>query len=316
MKTAILDDYLNVALDSADWSGVDALGELRVFREPVTDEDRLADELAPFDVICAMRERTAFPASLLARLPNLKLLVTTGMGNPSIDMDAARAQGVTVCGTHGSGHATAELAFGLLLSLARDLPGQVRSVQDGGWQTRMGQDVAGARLGLLGLGRIGGRMAEYGRVFGMDVVAWSQNLTEERCAQMGVRRVEKDELFATSDYVSLHLRLSERTHHIVDADALGRMKPGARLINTSRADLVDEAALIAALREGRLAGAALDVHREEPLPADAPIRAAPNVLLTPHLGYVSDGTFATFYGETVEAVLAYAKGAPVRVLNP
>ena len=315
MRVAILDDYQGAAGDHADWSRLEGRAELTMFHDVVSDENRLAERLAGFDVICLMRERTAFPASLIQRLPKLKLLVTTGMGNAAIDLDAARQAGIVVCGTHGSGHGTAELAFGLILALARGLVPEVRSLSSGGWQQRVGRDLAGARLGIVGLGRLGGKLAEFGNAFGMDVLAWSENLKPEGATEKGARRVDKSELFASSDFVSLHLRLSERTVGIVGSRELRAMKRDAYLLNTARAQLVDQVALIEVLRAGRIAGAALDVFDVEPLPVAHPLRSVPNLLMTPHLGYVTRENYRTFYGETLEAVEAWLDGAPVRVIS-
>lgn len=312
-KIAILDDYQRVALDLADWSSLSD-AEITVFDRHIEDEDALAAALRPFDVIAIMRERTPFPRSLFARLPALKLLVTSGMKNAAVDMEAARDHGVAVCGTASSGHATAELSMLMILALARKLPDQMRTMRDGGWQGGLGRDLRGARLGLLGMGRLGGEMARFGAAFGMDVVGWSQNLTPQAAAAAGARYVEKSELFETSDFVSVHLRLSERTEGIVGRDDIARMKPDACLINTSRGGLVDNEALVAAVTEGRLGGAALDVFEREPLPADDPLRSVPGLLLTPHIGYVTRESYEVFYPETVEAIRAWLDGRPVRVL--
>ncbi|MGX1097592.1 D-2-hydroxyacid dehydrogenase family protein [Amorphus sp. MBR-141] len=312
-KIAILDDYQNVALDMADWSALSE-AEITVFDRHIEDEAALAAALQPFDVIAIMRERTPFPRSLFARLPALKLLVTSGMKNAAVDLDAARDHGVAVCGTASSGHATAELSFLMILSLARKLPEQMASMREGGWQVGLGRDLRGTRLGLLGMGRLGTEMAKFGTAFGMDVVGWSQNLTPEAAEAAGARYVEKAELFATSDFVSVHLRLSDRTQGIVGREDIARMKPDACLINTSRGGLVDNDALVAALEAGRLGGAALDVYDHEPLPADDPLRSVPGLLLTPHIGYVTRESYEVFYPETVEAIRAWLDGKPVRVL--
>lgn len=314
IKVAVLDDYQDVARDYADWSALDGRAELTVFRDTISDEEALA-RLADFDAVCLMRERTPFSASLIARLPKLKLIVTTGMHNASIDMDPARMQNVLVCGTTSIGHSTAELAFAFVLQLARGISRESASLAGGGWQVGVGRDLAGARLGLLGLGRLGGMMAGYARAFEMDVVAWSENLTEEAAAEKGVQRVSKDEMFATSDFVSVHLRLSARTTGIVGSREFAQMKRDAYLINTSRAPIVDQEALIEALNTQRIAGAALDVFDQEPLPRDHPLRSAPNLLMTPHIGYVTRDTYQVFYRETLEAVLGWLDGKPVRVIK-
>ncbi|SFS32166.1 D-2-hydroxyacid dehydrogenase family protein [Saccharopolyspora flava] len=313
MRIAVLDDYQDVARSYADWGSLD----VEVFSEHIRDMDELVARLEPFEVIAAMRERTPFPRAVLSRLPNLKLLVTTGMRNASIDLDAARELGVVVSGT-GSGRgwgATSELAWGLILAVLRDIPGQDRRIREGGWQTGVGVELGGKTLGVLGLGRLGSQVAAVGRAFGMDVIAWSRNLTEQRAAEGGARLVGKDELFATSDVLSVHLVLGERTRGLVGEAELALMKPTAYLINTSRGPIVDEAALRAALHEGRIAGAGIDVFGTEPLPADDPWRTTPRTVLTPHIGYVTDDTYEAFFAETVEDVRAFAAGSPIRVLN-
>ncbi|TDD86902.1 D-2-hydroxyacid dehydrogenase family protein [Saccharopolyspora karakumensis] len=313
MRIAVLDDYQDVARSYADWDGLD----VEVFTEHIADVDELVSRLEPFDVIAAMRERTRFPREVITRLPNLELLVTTGMRNASIDLDAAREHGVVVSGT-GSGRgwaATSELAWGLIFALLRDIPRQDRQIRTGGWQTGVGVELGGKTLGVLGLGRLGSHMATVGRAFGMDVMAWSSNLTEQRAAEVGARLVGKDELFERSDVLSVHLVLSERSRGLVGADELALMKPTAYLINTSRGPIVDEDALRTALRGGRIAGAGLDVYGTEPLPADHPWRDTPRTVLTPHIGYVTDDTYQAFFVETVENVKAFAAGSPIRVLN-
>jgi phosphoglycerate dehydrogenase-like enzyme len=314
-RIAVLDDYQSVAAEFCDWSQVSEPVRVVEFHDAVADEDALAARLEPFDVVLAMRERTEFPRSLLERLPNLRLLVTTGMRNRAIDVAAATGLGITVCGTGASAAATAELTWGLALATLRQIPREDASVRAGGWQQTLGGDLDGARLGVVGLGRLGSRVATVGRAFGMDVVAWSQNLTDERAAEVGVRRVERDELFATADVVTVHLLLSRRTRGLIGADDLGRMKPTAVLVNTSRGPIVDQQALLDALHSGRIAGAGLDVFETEPLPRDHPLRSAPRTVLTPHLGYVTRGTYEVFYGEAVEDVAAWVAGEPVRVLE-
>jgi len=314
MRIAVLDDYQNVASTFADWSSLSGRAELTIFHDTVRHEDDLAKRLAVFDAVCLMRERTPFPASLIARLPRLKLIVTTGMNNASLDLAAAKARGILVCGTNSVGHSTAELAFAFVLQLARGISRESASLAEGGWQVGVGRDLAGARLGLLGLGRLGAKMAAYGRAFGMEVVAWSQNLTEEAASEKGAERVSREELFASSDFVSVHLRLSPRTTCIVGAAEFARMKRDAFLINTSRAGIIDQAALLNALQHQMIAGAALDVFDEEPLPEEHPLRHAPNLLMTPHIGYVTRDTYAVFYRETLEAVLGWLDGNPVRMI--
>ncbi len=315
VRIAVLDDYQGVAQAFADWSTLPDDAEIVFFGEVIGDENAVAERLQDFQIICAMRERTPFPATVLRRLPNLKLLVTTGMRNASIDLDAARACGVMVCGTASPAHATAELAMGLVLALARGIASEAHSVRAGGWQVGVGRDVRGATLGIIGLGRLGGALARMAEGFGMRLVAWSQNLTEARAAECGATLLTKEQLLAEADFVTIHLRLSERSRGLIDRAALSLMKPDAYLINTSRAPIVDTEALVDALRANRIAGAALDVHDEEPLPPDAPLRQIDNLLLTPHIGYVTRETYEVFYRETVEAVAAYLAGNPVRVLT-
>ena len=315
MRIAVLDDYFDAARHLADWSPMTGRADIQVFTEPLGGEDNAAKRLADFEIIVGMRERTPFPAALIRRLPKLKLLITTGMRNLSFDLEAAHSQGVTVCGTGGVGSATSELAVGLMIALMRDIPGQFASMRQGGWQTRPGYDLAGKTLGLLGLGKVGGAVASVGNAFNMKVIAWSQNLTEQRAAECRARRVEKEELFRQSDVLSIHLILSERTRGLVGARELGMMKPTAFLVNTSRGPIVDEAALLQTLQEKRIAGAAIDVYGVEPLPAAHPIRKLDNVLLTPHLGYVSAENFAKMYQDAIEDIVAFLDGKPVRVLK-
>ena len=317
MRIAILDDYQGVALELADWSAIRARAEIVVFRRAFADPDAAAAALASFEIVCAMRERTPFPRALLARLPRLKCLVTTGMANASIDLAAAREQGIVVCGTsHGPGQAaTAELAFALMLAAARGLVAEDRAVRAGAWQTRLGFMLRGKTLGIVGLGAVGRHLAGYAAAFGMSVLAWSRSLDDERAARSGARRAPLDDLLAQSDFVSLNVALNEGTRGLIGARELALMKPGAILVNTARGPVVDEAALIAALRENRLAGAALDVYAREPLPADHPFRAMPDkIVLAPHIGYVTREVYDVFYRDTAEAVLAFLNGAPIRTL--
>ncbi len=317
MKIAILDDYHDVAKRYADWGSLGGDAEVQIFNNFIPDE-QVEATLAPFDVIIAMRERTPFPAARIRALPRLRLLVTTGMRNNAIDMQACAAQGIVVSGAPGSADAntaTAELAWAHILGLFKHLPAEDAAMRRGMWQTGMPEPLAGKRLGVLGLGKLGAAVAKVGLAFGMDVVAWSPNLTDERAADAGVKRVDKHELFSTSDVVSLHLILSDRSRHIVDAAALAAMKPSAYLVNTSRAGLVDQEALIDALVKFRIAGAGLDVYDEEPLSPTDTVRDLDNVILTPHLGYVSRENFEAFYRNALEAVKAWHAGQPVRVLN-
>jgi len=314
LRIAILDDYQNAALSSAAWDGLDA--DITVFRDHVSETGSLIERLRPFDVIVAMRERTPFTAERIGLLPNLRLLVTTGMRNASIDVAAANAAGVTVCGTGGSSGATPELTWALILSLARHVPAEDRAVRDGGWQHTVGFGLSGRTLGIVGLGRIGQRVAAVGKAFGMDVIAWSQNLTAAAAAEHGVTAVAKDELFSAADVITIHYKLSERSAGLVGKRDLERMKPTAFLVNTSRGPIVDNDALLKVLNSGDIAGAALDVYDEEPLPSGHPMRSAPRTVLTPHVGYVTDDGYRTFYGDAVEDIAAFAEGRPVRVLPP
>ncbi|MGD1880488.1 MAG: D-2-hydroxyacid dehydrogenase family protein [Kiloniellaceae bacterium] len=316
MKIALLDDYQGVALDSADWSAVTAQAEITVFQDTMTDLDALAARLRDFAGIGIMRERTPFPKALLERLPNLKLLVTTGHRNDSIDVAAAKALGVTVCGTPSSAHAAAELTWALIMAAARRLDVEMRSFRDGGWQVGLGRDLKGATLGVIGLGRLGGQVAGFGRAFGMRVIAWSQNLTAERAAEAGAEAVDKETLFREANFVTLHLRLSDRSRGLVNAEMLALMKPDAWVVNTSRGPIIDRAALLAALTEKRIGGAALDVFDVEPLPADDDLRRLDNVVATPHVGYVSRENYGTMYRVTAENIAAFLAGTPQNVVEP
>src|SRR5437016_1562178 len=314
MRLSILDDYQGVAVDMADWSPISNRGiEIAVERFPFADEDDVVRSLADSEIVCAMRERTAFPKRVVDRLPKLKLLITTGMRNASFDMAALKDRGVTVCGTGGSGGGnedTAELAWGLILGAVRHIAEDHQFMRQGGWQTRIGHRVAGKTLGLLGLGRLGSAVARVGLAFGMKAIAWSQNLTAERAAAQGVERVEKDELFRRSDILSVHLVLSPRSRGLVGRREIGLMKPSAILVNTSRGPICDTEAIIAALKEGRLAYAGLDVYDQEPLPIGHPLRTAPNVILTPHIGYVTEENYHSSYPQIVENITAFLDGKP------
>lgn len=315
----VLDDSQNVARASADWSPVEARADLRILSEAFASEEAVAAALADAEIIIPMRERTVFTASLLDRLPRLKLLATTGPRTSTLDIAACTARGIVVTNTGGSqvGAATSELAFALILASARGLGRADAAMHQGGWHegVPLGEVVAGKRLGIVGLGKLGQRVARYAKAFDMEVVAWSQNLTDETAAAAGVRRVEKTELFATSDVISLHLVLSERTRGIVGEAELRAMKPGACLVNTARGPLVAERPFLERLQAGSIR-AALDVYDKEPLPADHPLRSLPNVVLTPHLGYSAAPVFAEYYGESVENVVAFLDGDPIRVVNP
>ncbi|WP_158809823.1 D-2-hydroxyacid dehydrogenase family protein [Beijerinckia sp. L45] len=320
-KIAILDDSQHVALQAADWDRLRKRGiAIAVMSEPFASEDAAAAALADVEIIVPMRERTPFPASLIARLPQLRLVALTGGRAPTLDIAACTQRGVLVCNTGGgefSTAATAELAWALLLAAYRNVPQADALIRSGRWHEAlpMGESLDGKRLGIVGLGKLGARVARFGQAFGMEVVAWSQNLTDEAAIAHGARRVSKDELFATADAVTLHLVLSARSRGIVGASELAAMKQGAVLINTSRGPLVDEAALLATLKSGRIT-AALDVFGQEPLPADHPLRSAPNTVLTPHLGYSSWPVMHRFYQDSVENIEAWLDGAPIRMLNP
>jgi phosphoglycerate dehydrogenase-like enzyme len=312
IAVAVLDDYQGVAQAYADWSTVPGGADVHAFRDHIADPDDLVAALAPFPVVVAMRERTPFPRDVLERLPELKLLVTTGPVNAAIDVAAARERGVEVAGTGGLLSNTVELTWALLLALVKKLPQETAAVRSGRWQTVVGGDLAGRTLGLVGLGRIGGQMATIAAVFGMDVIAWSTNLDAAKAAEQGARYVAKDELFARADVVSIHLQLSERTRGIVGGAELAAMKPTAYLVNTSRGPIVDEEALAATLAAGTIAGAGLDTFGTEPLPAGHPFRMLPNVIATPHVGYVSERCYEIFWRDIVEDVAAWVAGAPVR----
>jgi phosphoglycerate dehydrogenase-like enzyme len=313
---AILDDYQNAALQMADWSKLQREHRVVVFNERLPDIEALARTLAPFDVICLMRERTPFPRALLERLPNLRLLVTTGKRNASIDMQAASDRKITVCGTGGGGKSTAELTIGLMLALARHLREEFHTMRaGGGWQTTIGMDLEGRTLGVIGLGNLGSKVGKICSAMGMKVIAWSENLTPERAAQGGAERVDKDELFQRADVVTIHSVLSPRTRGLVGARELALMKPTAFVVNTSRGPIVDETAMLAALREKRIAGYGADTFEVEPLPSDHPLRSEPRALLTPHLGYVTEETYRGFYAGTVAAIEGWLAGKPIGVIT-
>jgi phosphoglycerate dehydrogenase-like enzyme len=314
-RVAILDDYQSVALSLADWKSLGPDVSVQAFHERISGEDTLAKRLGDFQVIVVMRERTHFPRSLLERLPKLKLLVTTGMRNVAIDVKAAADLGIVVSGTALLTPPTAELTWGLIIALARHIPQEARQMRTRGWQTTIGVGLNGKVLGILGLGKLGSEVARVGRAFQMEVIAWSQNLAAEHAASLGATRVEKDELFQRADFVTIHLILSKRTRGLVTAHELGLMKPSACLINTSRGPIVDERALIDALTNRKFAGAALDVYDEEPLPDDHPLRKLDNLVLTPHLGYVTVENYRLGYGQAVEDIRAFLAGQPIRILS-
>ncbi|MFD7483824.1 D-2-hydroxyacid dehydrogenase family protein [Streptomyces mirabilis] len=316
-RCAVLDDFQNVASACADWSTLSDRVEVVSFAEHFATEDELAAALADFDFVVTLRERVAFPESLLNRLPRLKLLIASGMRNSLIDYAAAKAGGVTVCGTQSSSTPPVELTWALLLGLARGIVQENNALRDGGpWQSTVGADLHSRTLGLLGLGKIGSRVAQVGLAFGMEVTAWSRHLTKERADEVGVELASsKEELLASSDFISVHLALSDRTRGLLGAAELALLKPTAYLINTSRSAIVDQDALLAALHEGRIAGAGVDVFDVEPLPGNHPMRTAPRLLATPHLGYVSRANYARYYGQALEDIQAYLDGDPVRVLG-
>jgi len=314
MQIAVIDDWQGVAQSVVDWSTVRALGDLHFIHEYPADTATLAQRLQPYAIICVMRERTLFDEALLAALPNLKLLVTGGMRNAAIDLPAAERLGIQVCGTESYKHAAPELTWALLMALTRNLRAEAQSVREGGWQVGLGGDLHGKTLGILGLGSIGEKVARFAQAFGMQVIAWSENLTPARAEAVGVTRVSKQDLFERADVLTVHLVLSARTRHMVDAQALAWLQPHALLINTSRGPIVDEQALIEALDSGRLAGAALDVFDQEPLPQDHPFRRMDNVLATPHVGYVTRNNYQVFFSQMVENILAWHAGQPLRLL--
>jgi phosphoglycerate dehydrogenase-like enzyme len=321
-RIALLDDYQQAAHRFAEFEQLPESCDVVVFDSPFdastaasSEPDAVAEALQGFDVVCCMRERTRFDADRLARLPDLKLLITTGARNASIDVAAAQSQGVVVCGTRSPGHAASELAWALVLGLQRHLVAEDASMRDGRWQTTVGRDCHGLTLGLLGLGRHGANVARFGQAFGMRCIAWSTNLEQARCDEVGVEYVSREDFFSQSDVLSIHLVMGKRNRGLVGADELALMKPDALLINTSRGPIVDEDALVATLKAGAIGGAGLDVYAEEPVPVDHPLRTAPRTLLTSHVGFVTEQTYKVFYGETVEAIEAWLDGAPIRQLT-
>ena len=314
-RCAIIDDYQGCALEMADWSVLAGEVEIEVFDTHIDGEDEIARRLGDFEIICIMRERTPFPRSQFEKLPRLELLLTSGMRNLSIDIAAARDNGVVVCGTPALGYPTAELTWGLILALVRYIPREDKATRAGGWQQTLGHGLRGKTLGVIGLGRLGGQVATIGKAFGMEVTAWSQNLTEARCAELGVSLSTKAAIMAEADVITIHQVLSDRTRGLITAADLALMKPEARLINTSRGPIVDEAALIDVLRRGAIAGAALDVFDVEPLPADHVFRRLDNIVVSPHLGYVTVENYRGYYGGAVENIRAWLGGEPIRVIE-
>jgi len=316
MRVAVLDDYQGVAGDRTDWEIVKDDVDITVFDDHIFDEDAIAERLKDFEIICAMRERTPFPRSQLEKLPNLKLLITSGMRNRGIDTAAANEMGVMVCGTPSVGRPTADLAWGLILGLARQIPMEDRRVRASGWQETIGTSLQGKTLGIAGLGNLGSRMAAVAKAFEMDVIAWSQNLTAEKCAEHGVALVSKGDLLARSDFITIHLILSDRTRGVFGAAELAKMKPTAYIVNTSRGPIIDEDALAAALRNNTIAGAGIDVFSVEPLPADHQFRNLENMIVTPHLGYVEVANYDAYFGGYAAAIRGFLDGKPVNEIEP
>ena len=315
MRVAVLDDYQSVAMEVADWSVLPAGTEVQTFSDHLDDIEAVAERLQDFEIVVAMRERTPFPRELLERLPRLELLITTGSQNAAIDVEAARELGAIVCGTGSLGFATAELTWGLILALARQIPREDRAIREGGWQVALGQGLQGKTLGIIGLGNLGTQVARIGAAFGMELVAWSQNLTEERAQAAGAELAPLEELLARSDVVTIHLKLSERTRGLIGAPELEAMKQSAYIVNTSRGPIIDEDALVEALEDGAIAGAGLDTFDREPLPLDHPLRRLPNTVLTPHVGYVIEDGYRGYYGDAVEDIAAFLAGSPVRMIE-
>ena len=315
-RCAILDDYQNVVLKITDWSKVSGDLDIKVFNQHLGSPENVIKALQGFEIVCAMRERTAFPRAVIEKLPDLKLLITTGLRNASIDVAAAKERGVVVCGTPSTGNPTSGIAIGLMLELTRRIGYENARMKAGvPWQTTIGMDLDGMTLGVLGLGKLGTRTAKIAQAFGMKVIAWSQNLTPEKCKEVGVDYVSKEDLFRHADFITIHVILSQRTRGLVGAKEIALMKPSAYLINTSRGPIIDEAAMLTALRENKIAGAGLDVFDVEPLPVDHPLRKMDNVVLTPHLGYVATQNYRAYFGGVVDDIRAFLDGKPVRVLD-
>jgi len=315
LQIAVLDDWQSVASSVVDWTVLDPIGEVTFLHDYPADTATMVARLQSFEVICVMRERSQFNEALLSQLPHLKLLVTGGMRNAALDLPAAARLGIQVCGTDSYKNAAPEVTWALIMGITRNLVTEANSMRNGGWQVGLGSDLYGKTLGILGLGSIGKWVAQYGKAFGMRVIAWSENLTAERAAESGVTYVSKQELFEQSDVLSVHLVLSDRSRGLVDAQALNWMKPTAYLVNTARGPIVDEAALISLLQQHRIAGAALDVYDPEPLPADHPFRSMDNVLATPHIGYVTENNYRMFFSQMIEDIQAWHGGKPIRVIG-
>jgi len=316
VRVVVLDDHQHAAMDAGPWERLAERFRVETLHEPIADTDALVAALAGAPVVVAMRERTSFDAERLERLTDLRLLVTTGMANAAIDLDAAARNGIVVCGTRGRSRHTVELTWGLILALLRSIPQEDARVRAGGWQHTLGAELDGATLGLVGLGRLGSAMVPVARAFGMDVVAWSQNLDAARAAEAGAEAVAKDELFRSADVVSVHYKLSSRSERLVGADEIAAMRPSSYLVNTSRGPIVDTPALLRALHDGAIAGAALDVYDREPLAPDDPLRSAPRTVLTPHLGYVTRENYRVFFADVVDDIAAWLDGRVERRLTP
>jgi D-3-phosphoglycerate dehydrogenase len=315
-RCAILDDYQNVVLNVTDWSKVAGDLDIKVFNEHLGGPDNVVKALQGFDIVCAMRERTPFPRAVIEKLPDLKLLITTGLRNASIDVAAAKERGVVVCGTPSVGNPTSGIAIGLMLELTRRIGYENTRMKAGvPWQSTIGMDLDGLTLGVLGLGKLGTRTANIAKAFGMKVIAWSQNLTPEKCKEAGVEYVSKEDLFRQADFITIHVVLSQRSRGLVGAKEIALMKPSAYIINTSRGPIIDEAAMLAALRDKKIGGAGLDTFDVEPLPVDHPLRKLDNVVLTPHLGYVATQNYRAYFAGVVDDIRAFIDGKPVRVME-
>jgi phosphoglycerate dehydrogenase-like enzyme len=316
MRVALLDDYQGIALRLADWKSAQPQIQAEAFPEHIRDIDELAKRLQPFDAVVLMRERTPLRRPLIEKLPNLKLVITTGMQNASVDAAALAERGIVFCGTEGLGHSTAELTWGLILDLLRNITHEDRALRQGRWQTRIGFGAKGKTLGIIGLGRLGKMVAGYGKAFGMDVIGWSRSFNAEKAAEIGIKSVTKDELFAQSDIVTIHVSLSDSSRGLVGAPEFARMKPTSYLVNTSRAPIVDEAALLAALKGRKIAGAAIDVFENEPVTKGHPLFELDNVVVTPHLGYAIEENFRLNYASAIENIKAFMDGKPIRLVKP
>jgi phosphoglycerate dehydrogenase-like enzyme len=316
MRVAILDDYQGIALRLADWKSLQPEVQAEAFPEHIRDIDELAKCLQPFEAVVLMRERTALRRPLIEKLPNLKLVITTGMQNASVDAAALAERGIVFCGTDGLGHSTAELTWGLIICLLRNIPHEDHALRQGRWQTRIGYGAKGKTLGIIGLGRLGTMVTGYGKAFGMEVLGWSRSFDPEKAAALGIKSVTKDELFAQSDIITIHVSLSDSSRGLVGAPELARMKPTSYLVNTSRAPIVDEGALLAALKGRKIAGAAIDVFDDEPVTKGHPFFALDNVIVTPHLGYAIEENFRINYGSAVENIRAFLAGKPIRLIKP